>query len=130
MSKPRFNSRGKKIPKIVGARTRPCLTPQRMLNDSEELLLNCSVLFMLDCKNYILSCCVKKSKGKFLYSAVSSPQDRSKRFTFYFPDRSVHSDTISASLGSIHPYDTINARWLLVHISTTVLMGSRRLGEP
>ena len=32
--------------------------------------------------------------GKFLYSAVSSPQDRSKRFTLYFPDRPVHSDTI------------------------------------
>ena len=40
-------------------------------------------------------------KGKFLYSAVSSPQDRSKRFTLYFPDRPVHSDTISASLGSV-----------------------------
>ena len=43
----------------------------------------------------------KQCKGKFLYSAVSSPQDRSKRFTLYFPDRSVHSDTISTSLGSI-----------------------------
>ena len=62
----------------------------------------------------------KKSKGKFLYSAVSSPQDRSKRFTLYFPDRPVHSDTISASLGSIQPYATINARRLLVHISITV----------
>ena len=49
------------------------------------------------------------NKGKFLYSAVSSPQDHSKRFTLYFPDRPVHSDTISASLGSIQPYDTINA---------------------
>ena len=35
------------------------------------------------------------NKGKFLYSAVSSPQDRSKRFSLYF------SDTISTSLGSI-----------------------------
>ena len=60
------------------------------------------------------------SKGKFLYSAVSSPQDRSKRFTLYFPDRPVHSDTISASLGSIQPYATINARRLLIHISTIV----------
>ena len=25
-------------------------------------------------------------KGKFLYSAVSSPQDHSKRFTLYFPN--------------------------------------------
>ena len=38
-------------------------------------------------------------KGNFLYSAVSSLQDRSKGFTLYFPDRPVHSDTISASLG-------------------------------
>ena len=59
-------------------------------------------------------------KGKFLYSAVSGPQDRSKRFTLYFPNRPVHSDTISASLGSIQPYATINAQRLLVHISMTV----------
>ena len=58
--------------------------------------------------------CKKKGKGKFLYSAVSSPQDRSKRFTLYFPGRPVHSDTISASLGSIHTYATINVRRLLV----------------
>ena len=32
------------------------------------------------------------------------------------PDRPVHSDTISASLGSIQPY----AQRLLVHISTTL----------
>ena len=62
----------------------------------------------------------RTSSGKFLYSAVSSPQYRSKRFTLYFPDRPVHSDTISASLGSIQTYATINARRLLVHISTTV----------
>ena len=53
-------------------------------------------------------------------SAVSSPQDRSKRFTLYFPDRPVHSDTISASLGSIQPYAAINAPRLHVHMSTTV----------
>ena len=44
------------------------------------------------------------NKGKFLYSAVSSPQDHSKLFTVYFPDRPVQSDTISASLGSIQSY--------------------------
>ena len=63
---------------------------------------------------------MKLNKGKFLYSAASSPQDRSKRFTLYFPDRPVHSDTISASLGSIQPDATSNARRLLVHISTSV----------
>ena len=39
----------------------------------------------------------KKGKVKvvFIYSAVSSPSDRSKRFTlFAFPDRPVHSDTV------------------------------------
>ena len=40
----------------------------------------------------------QKGKGKFLYSVVSIPQDRWKRFTLYFPDRHVHSDTISACL--------------------------------
>ena len=59
-------------------------------------------------------------KKKFLYSKVSSSQNCSKHFTLYFPDRPVHSDTISASLGSIQPYAAINARRLLVHISTTV----------
>ena len=38
----------------------------------------------------------------FLYSTVSSPLDRSKRFTlFALPGRPVHSDTNSASPGSI-----------------------------
>ena len=44
----------------------------------------------------------KKGKGMFLYSAVSSPFDRSKRITlFSLPDRPVHSDTNLASPGSI-----------------------------
>ena len=38
----------------------------------------------------------------FLYSAVSSPLDRSKRFTLVsIPERPVHSDTNSASTGNI-----------------------------
>ena len=62
--------------------------------------------------NYDISCpCVLKSK--FLYSAVSGPRDRSKRFTLYLPDRPVHADITSAYLGSIQPYATINARRLL-----------------
>ena len=66
-------------------------------------------------KNY-----AKVSKCVFLSSAVSNPQDCSKCSTLYFPDRPVQSDTISASLGSIQPYATINVRWLLVHMSTTI----------
>ena len=50
----------------------------------------------------------------------SNPHDCSKRFTHYFPGRSVQSNTISTSLGSIQPHAAINARRLLVHISTSV----------
>ena len=40
-------------------------------------------------------------KVTFLYIAVSSPLDRSKRFTrVALPDKPVHSDTNSTSLGS------------------------------
>ena len=46
-----------------------------------------------------------------LYSAVSSPLDRSKRFTlFAFPDRPVHSNTNSASPGSILARQQIRAK--------------------
>ena len=41
------------------------------------------------------------TKGMVLYSAVSSPLDLSKRFTLSSPGRPVHSDTKSASPGSI-----------------------------
>ena len=45
---------------------------------------------------------VKVVKRNFLYSAVSSPPDRSKRCTlFALPGRPVHSDTNLASPGSI-----------------------------
>ena len=36
-------------------------------------------------------CSVKRGKGKFLYSAVSNPQDCSKRFTLYFPGSPIQS---------------------------------------
>ena len=46
--------------------------------------------------------CNCKGKGLFLYSSISSPLDRSKRFTLVaLPDRPVHSDTDSAYLRSI-----------------------------
>ena len=44
----------------------------------------------------------KNKKMCFLYSALSSPLNRSKRFTlFALPDRPAHSDTNSASPGNI-----------------------------
>ena len=47
----------------------------------------------------------------FLYSAVSSPLDRSKRFTlFAIPGRPVHSDTNSASPGSILARQQLRAK--------------------
>ena len=52
-----------------------------------------------------------KGKKVVLYSAVSSPLDRSKRFTlFAFPDRPVHSDTNSASPGSILARQQLRAK--------------------
>ena len=55
---------------------------------------------MSDNNNNLLGIFVLKCS--FLYGAVSSPLDRSKRFTlFAFPGRPVHSDTNSASPGSI-----------------------------
>ena len=47
----------------------------------------------------------------FLYSAVSGPLDRSKRFTlFASPGRPVHSDTNSASPGSILARQQLRAK--------------------
>ena len=51
-----------------------------------------------DCLNYkcLWQCTVYEItiKGMVLYSAVSSPLDRSKRFTLSSPGRPVHSDTV------------------------------------
>ena len=50
-------------------------------------------------------------KRWFLYSAVSSPLDRSKRFTlFALPGRPVHSDTNAASPGSILAMQQLRAK--------------------
>ena len=51
-----FSSRPKKIPKGVGARRQPCLTPLRISNGSEELPLNGTVLFVLVWKDSITIC--------------------------------------------------------------------------
>ena len=59
----------------------------------------CKTALILHCGR--ISQFLKKCKGKVLYSAVSNSQDSSKRFTLYFPDIPVQSDTISTSLGSI-----------------------------
>ena len=55
-------------------------------------------------KTEVQRCYTKNLKEKVkvvLYSAVSSPLDHSKCFTLSSPGRPVHSDTNSASLGSI-----------------------------
>ena len=43
-----------------------------------------------------------KGKGMVLYSDVSSPLDRSKRFTLSSPGRPVHSDTVLGSMVLSH----------------------------
>ena len=52
-----------------------------------HLLMSLDMLLRTICK-----------QDKFLYSAVSIPQDCSKRFTLYFAGRPVHSNIVSTSL--------------------------------
>ena len=51
-----LKSRAEKIPKSVGARTHPCLTPLRMSKGLEELPLNCTVPYMIVWKESIMLC--------------------------------------------------------------------------
>ena len=60
-----------------------------------------------------------KGKGMVLYSAVSSPLDRSKRFTLSSPGRPVHSDTVFGFSWK-HSSHAAIAQRLFTHISTTV----------
>ena len=62
---------------------------------------------------------IKKGKGMVLYSAVSSPLDRSKRFTLSSPGRPVHSDTV-LGFSWKHSSHAAIAQRLFTHISTTV----------
>ena len=59
-----------------------------------------------------------KGKGMVLYSAVSSPLDRSKRFTLSSPGRPVHSDTV-LGFSWKHSSHAAIAQRLFTHISTT-----------
>ena len=54
-----------------------------------------------------------------LYSALSSPLDRSKRFTLSSPGRPVHSDTV-LGFSWKHSSHAAIAQRLFTHISTTV----------
>ena len=64
-------------------------------------------------------CALIKGKGMVLYSAVSSPLDRSKRFTLSSPGRTVHSDTV-LGFSWKHSSHAAIAQRLFTHISTTV----------
>ena len=62
-----------------------------------------------------------KKKGMVLYSAVSSPLDRSNRFTLSSPGRPVHSDTVLGFSWKHSSHAAIAQRLLVfTHISTTV----------
>ena len=56
VSKTCFSNRPKKVPKSIGARTQPCLTPLRISNVSEKLPLNCTVPFVSVWKDSIMLC--------------------------------------------------------------------------
>ena len=61
----------------------------------------------------------KQKQSMVLYSAVSSPLDRSKRFTLSSPGRPVHSDTV-LGFSWKHSSHAAIAQRLFTHISTTV----------
>ena len=61
----------------------------------------------------------KKGKGMVLYSAVSSPLDRSNRLTLSSPGRPVYSDTV-LGFSWKHSSHAAIAQRLFTHISTTV----------
>ena len=67
----------------------------------------------------VIICMDNKGKGMVLYSAVSSPLDRSKRFTLSSPGRPVHSDTV-LGFSWKHSSHAAIAKRLFTHISTTV----------
>ena len=75
-----------------------------------RLRLMTSLVVMLFCN---------KRYGMVLYSAVSSPLDRSKRFTLSSPGRPVHSDTV-LGFSWKHSRHAAIAQRLFTHISTTV----------
>ena len=78
-----------------------------------------SMTKLVDCDSNIINGASKKGKGMVLYSAVSSPLDRSKRFTLSSPDRPVHSDTV-LGFSWKHSSHAAIAQRLFTHISTTV----------
>ena len=62
-----------------------------------------------------------KGKGMVLYSAISSPLDRSKRFTLSSPGRPVHSDIVLGFSWKHSSHAAIAQQLgLFTHISTTV----------
>ena len=67
-------------------------------------------------RNWRILLWVKKN-GMFLYSSVSTPLDRSKRFTFHTPPsgRPVHSDTNSAFLRSILAMQQLRVKTIHSH---------------
>ena len=87
-----------------------CFVPSQNLSIDEAMI---QFDGRLAWKQYI------KKKGMVLYSAVSSPLDRSKRFTLSSPGRPVHSDTV-LGFSWKHSSHAAIAQRLFTHISTTV----------
>ena len=73
------------------------------------------------CANELFNDIILKTKkeGMVLNSAVSSPLDRSKRFTLSSPGRPVHSDTV-LGFSWKHSSHAAIAQRLFTHISTTL----------
>ena len=88
-------------------------------NDKKDLFNNYFFKCTINSIKYHYTYYVKKGKGMVLYSAVSSPLDRSKCFTLSSPGRPVHSDTV-LGFSWKHSSHAAIAQRLFTHISTTV----------
>ena len=104
----------------VFPRARSVLTPRW---EDTKMRAGHGNLIISGCKDYTcqLLRIIRKAlkKGMGLYSAVSSPLDRSKRFTRSSPGRPVHSDTV-LGFSWKHSSHAAIAQRLFTHISTTV----------
>ena len=81
--------------------------------------VKCKAVWAGQLTGYFHLAIYKEGKGMVLYSAISSPLDRSKRFTLSSPGRPVHSDTV-LGFSWKHSSHAAIAQRLFTHISTTV----------
>ena len=109
---------GAKMFRAVQEMTRKPASKLRIQDDSRRVICNAAELNERVTHHFGQQFNDKK-KGMVLYSAVSSPLDRSKRFTLSSPGRPFRSDTV-LGFSWKHSSHAAIAQRLFTHIYTTV----------